>query len=258
MIGHDCFACLKHRLKTNTIYPCLLFFSWKIPVRYLPQSKLKRNVAIPLDGVRSQMAFTSWSWNLLGLSFVLNGTIALMVNYGCSEEHISPWLLRIALLTFETAAPSALLVACVTKYALWPHALRAGGDTSVLKSTEALIWHNLNVILALGEVSLLGGLSVKYAHVAVAPFFGLAYLLFTWFMSSRWLPQEGPHFIYFFLDTTLGALTSISILVLLLILMTFYGLFGVMDHVLGHLGGGPVLHLFAVVLTSSAVCRFRD
>ena len=236
-----------------------IHFRWQVPVHYLANSKLKRGVSIPLDGFRTQLPFTSCSWNLLALSFGVNGIIALLASYG-KYSWISVWLLRMALLVFETAAPCALLVACVTRYALWPHALKdGGGDSSFLKSPQALLWHNANVILVVSEVSLLGGLSVQYSHMAVAPLFGIAYLLFTWYMACRWNPEEGPQFIYFFLDTTLGGVTtSIVILVLLVLLLAFYGLFGVLNYVLGHLGGGPLLHVLAVVLVSSLVCRFRD
>ena len=159
---------------------------------------------------------------------------------------------------FETAGPTALLVACVTRYALWAQALRAGGDTSLLKCPMVLMWHNANVIMVLTEASLLGGLPVRYGHVGVVPFFGIAYVLFTWYMMLHWAPGEGPHFLYFFLDTTLGATTSYTILALLAILMAFFAMFCVMDHLLEHLGGGPIVHALAAIFVSSLVCRFRD
>jgi hypothetical protein len=73
-----------------------------------------------------------------------------------------------------------------------------------------------------------------------------------------WVPSAGPQFLYFFMDTTLGTTTSIALVVLLVVLLVFYGLFCVLHQVLDHLGGGAVLHGLAVVLISSAVCRFRD
>jgi hypothetical protein len=220
---------------------------------YLPKSKLKRNVLIRMTGVRTQLPFTSWSWNLLGVSFALNGIIALQ-----SSEHIAPWpwLLRIALLVFETAAPSALLVAFVIRYAIWPRVLQQG-DTTQLKSPIVLIWHNANVIMVLMDVCLLGGMPIHARHVSVAPVFGIVYVLFSWFMIPRW-SNEGPQFIYFFLDTTLGSTTSIALLILLLVLMVFYGLFGALNHVLSNLKGGLIIHTLAAIFLSSMVCRFRD
>ena len=209
-----------------------------------------------MKGFRTQLHFTSWAWNLLGISFALNSAIALMVAYGMGDK-LNPWLLRAALLIFEVAAPNALLVACVIRYAIWPRILSSGGSTTQLRHWRTLLWHNANVIMALTEVSLLGGLPVRFSHFAVAPLFGIVYILFTWYMTPYWV-EEGPQFIYFFFDTTLGYTTTIALVILLLVLMTFYGLFVVGDQLLDHLGGGPIVHALAVVLVSSLVCRFRD
>lgn len=217
---------------------------------YLPKSKLKRNVLIRMTGVRTQLPFTSWSWNLLGVSFALNGIIALQ------SQDTSPWLLRIALLVFEMAAPSALLVAFVIRYAIWPQVLQQG-DTTQLKSPIVLIWHNVNVIMVLMEVCLLGGMPIRARHVSVAPALGIVYVLFTWFMVPRW-SNEGPQFIYFFLDTTLGSTTSIALLILMVVLIVFYGLFGALDYVLSNWNEGFITRTLAATLLSSLVCRFRD
>ena len=176
------------------------------------------------------------------------------------SHYITHWLLRVALLTFETAAPTTLLVACVVRYAIWPRVLQAGGNTTQLKGFQAIVMHNVNVMLALVEVSLLGGIPVRFSHFPVAPMFGIVYILFTWFMIPRWIPgKPSAQFIYFFFDTTLGIkFMVIALLSLLMILMTFYGLFGAFDQVLTHLQGGPIVHTLAVILLSSVVCRFRD
>jgi hypothetical protein len=206
-----------------------------------------------MTGFRTQLPFTSWSWNLLGLSFALNGVIALN-----SQNDVSPWLLRMALLVFETAAPSALLVAFVIRYAIWPRALQHG-DTTQLKLPIVLIWHNANVIMILSEVCLLGGIHIDAhaSYFSVAPIFGIVYVVFTWYMIPRW-SKEGPQFIYFFFDTTLGWTTSIALLMLLVVLMVFYGLFGALVHVLSNLQGGLFIHTLAVLVVSSLICRFQD
>lgn len=211
-----------------------------------------------MRGYRTQLPFTSWAWNLLGLSYMLNGVIAFLVAYD-RKEYVSPWLLRTALLVFETAAPTTLLVASVVRYAIWPRVLESRGDSSQLAGFQALVMHNANVILALAEVSLLGGLPVRFSHFSVAPMFGICYILFTWFMIPRWTPGKGPQFVYFFFDTTLGVrFMAIVLLSLLLVLLSFYCLFGAIHQSLDYSQGQFVAHIIAVVLVTCVVCRFRD
>lgn len=211
-----------------------------------------------MRGYKTQLPFTSWAWNLLGISFAMNGIIVLLSEYN-KQHYISPTLLRVALLTFETAAPTTLLVSSVVRYAIWPRVLQAGGETTQLKSFQALTMHNCNVIFALAEVSLLGGLPVRFSHFSVAPLFGCCYVMFTWFMIGKWIAPDNPQFIYFFFDTTLGGkFMAVVLLGLLTILSLFYGLFGAFDQFLTHLQGGLIVHALAVLLISSVVCRFRD
>lgn len=231
------------------------FHSWLQASHYFPSSKLKKDVMIPMKGFRTQLAFTSWSWNLLGLSFTLSSTITCMA---ANDMDVPSWLLRAALLTFETAAPCALLVSVVVRYAIWPQIKNSGLDTAPIKTIQMLLWHNANILMALTEVSLLGGLPVRLAHFSVAPFFGIAYILFTFYMIPRWTPEEGPQSIYFFLDTTLGFMTSAVIGVLVVVFMAFYALFGAFDQVLSHFQGGLLLHALSAVLVASVVCQFRD
>ncbi len=91
-------------------------------MNYLKQSKL-RTIPVNLDGIRSQVMFTAWSWNLLTLSFALNGIITLL---SCSESTNSDtilhaifhhkYTLRAALIMFEVAAPTSMLVSIVVRY----------------------------------------------------------------------------------------------------------------------------------------------
>lgn len=75
---------------------------------------------------------------------------------------------------FLLAAPNALLVAAVVKYALWPQLLKEGGPsrTERFKEPTTLIQHNANAIYVLAEVGLMGRLPVLMHHVCVAPLFG--------------------------------------------------------------------------------------
>eukprot|EP00541_Cyclophora_tenuis_P009597 CAMPEP_0116563556 /NCGR_PEP_ID=MMETSP0397-20121206/12800_1 /TAXON_ID=216820 /ORGANISM="Cyclophora tenuis, Strain ECT3854" /LENGTH=208 /DNA_ID=CAMNT_0004090015 /DNA_START=174 /DNA_END=799 /DNA_ORIENTATION=+ len=198
---------------------------------------------------------TSWSWNLLGLSFAMSGYIA----YTAASEGMdppSPWFLRIALLMYETAAPQTLLVSAVVRYAIWPRVLAGTGDTKDLRHPRTLLWHNANSAIALLEAAFLGGLPVLMSHVAIAPMFGIAYILFSWVMAPYWRPDCGPQFIYFFMDTTLGKGNAIAIMILLMVLMVFYGLFAIASTLLA--GSGILAHAFFVFALCALVFRFND
>ena len=246
---------------------------------YLPASKLKateipfRGYLIPskkpheLVGILTVTSFTKWSFFLLGNSFLLLAAVPLMVllngnndgSTGSSDANIPSWLLRAALLSFECAGPFTLLVASVVRYALWPMQLKNGKDTGPFKSVRAIFEHNANVVMALTEVALLGGPPVRWQDFSVAPLFGITYVLFAWYMSTHWVPAlHGPQFIYFFLDTTLGKWTTIFLLGLLGVLLTFYGLFFAASYCISHAYGGAWVNGLAVAVLSSLVCRFND
>ena len=201
--------------------------------------------------------FTMISFWLTGISFFLCGIAAL-------TETPSPWLLRVALLSAECAAPTSLLISAVVKYVLWPQALAQGSsNTEIFKDPQGLLKHNGTVVMWLLELGLLGGLPIEWSHIAVAPLWGIAYVYFAWFMADKWSkPSDGPQFIYPFFDTTLGVTTSIALVALLLVLMTFYAVLAFAEQSLqayeweaiGSLGTN-VLFMIATVLL---VCRFRD
>lgn len=233
---------------------------------YLKESKLKRGLMIDLSGYRGQLMFTSLSWNLLGLSFAFSGLLTLFVDnmsgqYSVAEITEFPYMklaLRTSLLLFETVAPLTMLVSVVVAYALWPNCLRNGGSTDGFKRKPVLLQHNANTIMSLTEVGLLGGLPVRYSDMALAPLFGIAYIIFSWGMRFRWVPSGEPQFVYFFLDTTLGRTSTIALLVLVVILTLFYVFFVCIDDLLLVLGGGKITHFGVVATLSMMVCRFRD
>lgn len=235
-----------------------------LEVSYLKGSKLKQ-IPMDLSGIKAQGAFTSFSWNLLGLTFAYNGILTLYIDHGITNgtfsDDISPlpqWSLRASILLFETAAPTTMLVAAVTRYVLWERALKNKGSKNLRRITT-LFQHNANVIMALTEVGLLGGLPVRFSDTAVAGLWGIAYIIFSWAARFSWLPSGEPQFLYFFLDTTLPGYTySIALFSLVMVLLVFYTLFVCVDDIMLLFGGGPVVHALVVLITSSIVCRFRD
>jgi hypothetical protein len=204
------------------------------------------------------MPFTSWSWNLLGISFTLNAWIAYHAGISQRLDYIPTSLLRISLLIHAVAAPTTLLVSFVVTYAIWPNLLRQKLPTKNIKSLRTLIWHNANVMMALTESFLLGGIPVRIRYIAVAPMLGILYVLFSWYRMKSWKPTEGPQFIYFFFDTTLGIKTTLVLLVLLLVMMIFYTIFAMAYAILPSLGGNFLFHLLFVIGVCATLCRFRD
>jgi hypothetical protein len=204
--------------------------------------------------------FTSWSWNLLGVSFAFSGLLTLYVedNYETLDLSNLKWAFRTSALLFETVAPLTMLVSVVVTYALWPNALKGNNGTDSFKRTSVLIQHNVNAILSLLEIGFLGRLPVRFDDMALAPIFGIVYIFFSWGVRFSWVPSKDPQFVYFFLDTTLGKKSTYALAALVTVLIVFYSLFVLIDDVLSFLGGGVTLHLGIVSAISCLVCRFKD
>lgn len=236
-------------------------------VPYLKHSKLKR-LPINLDGIRSQIMFTQWSFNLLTLSFLLNGLITLQTAYeennnGQSIPLLQPLMhkvsLRCAILLFEVGAPASMLVSFVTKYALWPQSLRGPRGSVNLRKPVAIIEHNVNIIAALLEVGVLGRMPIRVEDFIIAPLYGTIYVLFMWALKDHLADSKEPQFVYFFLDTTLGKKWAVSILLgLLAILLFFYLVFTCLDDLLTFIGGGVKTNAIIISALATFFCRFRD
>lgn len=248
---------------TVAVFKC--FGDNYLHVHYLKGSKLTHS-PVSVGGLRTQAMFTSWSWNLLGLSFAFSGLLTLYIDdssrkYNRDEIMALPymqWALRASILLFEISAPVAMLVSAVIKYAIWPRALASKeGNTSGLKDKLTLLQHNSNIIMSLAEVGLLGGLPIRLADIALAPLFGVIYILFSWGMRFKWIPGE-THFLYFFLDTTLGRTSTIALMALTAILMMFYGIFMLVDDFIALFGEGILINFTMVVILSCLFCRFKD
>lgn len=254
-----------------------LYGSWTQDTIYFrPASKLKTVQAIPFRGLlrtspvsiksafMTWSSFTVWCWILEGSTFCLLGSLALLPA-DSSRLVQSPWAFRAAIVGWEISAPNSLLVSAIVKYVLWPltlgHVSKTGGNRNhVLKQFGPLMKHNWNVIAALIDLGIAGGLPVRYQDFALAPLFGMVYIVFAWSMMHSWCDAaHGPQFMYSFFDTTLGWKTSACLLALLLVLLLSFGIFALADHVLAeYLGGGLGTHCLAVVFLAACVCRVRD
>lgn len=238
-----------------------LFISpgWIQKTNYLPGTKLK-SIDIPLKGLKTQTPFTSWSWLMVGIYSTLSSGIALLVAYD-RKDLISLWMLRVALISWETAAPLAALVSTVVRYAIWPRVLEAGSDTSSLKNWRNMFAHNLNSVFCLTELFLLGGLPLRVSHASLAPLFGCVYILFTWNMTNSWadVDKDGAQFIYFFFDTTLPGYTpTIALMALVVVLATFFLLFFCASYMSDTASSGLIGHIIFTLSISSMIIRVRD
>ena len=208
---------------------------------------------------------------MLTFSFILNGCIALqsarrddrIEDFNSDPSPLNlflhPYAFRCSILLFEIAAPTSMLVSCVTKYALWPNSLRGPDGSKNLRKPTSLIQHNLNIIATLTEVGVLGKIPIRLEDCLVAPVFGIVYLIFMWSLRYRLAENKSPQFIYFFFDTTIGKKWTMSVLVgLLTILMFFFLIFTLVDDILLWFDGGIVTHVVLTVGFASLFCRFRD
>lgn len=240
-------------------------------VPYVKRSKLVKR-PINLDGIRSQIMFTQWCWNCLTLSLFINGFITLhSAHQEDNQGSVSPLpnaltsfllqpnMLRVAILLFEIAAPTSMLVSTITKYALWPQSLKSPVGSANLRKPVALLQHNLNIVTSLLEVGVLGRIPVRLNDIAITLVYGCIYVIFMWSIKRRLVDTTEPQFIYFFFDTTLGKKWSISVIfVLLTILITFFILFTLIDDILAFVNGGLWTNFVVIGAFSSLFCRFKD
>ena len=238
--------------------------SIKFKLTYLSGSRLRRG-SVALAGLRTQGFFTSWAWNLLGFYFFLSGMVPLLVVYGREDVlHAHPWIVRGALITFEIAAPCAILTSFIVTYALWPQAYKSHGASGTIgfKSVVNLFQHNANSLMVLAEVCLLGGIPVKISHAALAPIFAGCYQLFLWCMTNYWEPKHGPLFLYFFMDTTLpGKKTTVFMVALLVVMLFFFSLFALLAMAITKIeegNHGALPNVAFVLLLSSVLMKFKD
>merc|ERR1711957_927455 len=116
-----------------------------------------QHVKLRLQGLGTLCPFTSISWFILGIGFVLRGLLCLIYvtyhnedgedhdvnnsNYGPIINYIvkekSTWLLRITFVLWELTGPYAVLTSSVVKYVIWPAALRSQQSNSNSNSPDS-------------------------------------------------------------------------------------------------------------------------
>jgi len=249
-----------------------------LEIPYRPYSKCPR-IPIIIEGWRKQVALTSVAWNLLGISFALVSYIGYMTEYNVGNDYndnhiIKRWIIPITRICWEISAPITLLVSAVVKYALWPAIIaqerkrkKQRNHRHVLQTPRALLQHNANSIMSVIELTLLGGLPIRINHLSLPVLFGSFYIMFSYAIMMSWHKNgQGPAFLYFFLDTTIGNEHTVALWMLLGVLMVFYGLFWsvgrVMDNVIMDESNNELVvvtgHVLYAIGLCTLVCRFRD
>lgn len=240
-----------------TFHMSLISKGWELNPHYIKKSKLK-NTPFKLSGLKTLCPFTSLSWILLGSSFSINAIIAFQVALG-KEHLIQPWVLRCALILWELCAPFAILVSSVVRYGIWPIVLKSG-KPHALGNFRNQMQHNANSIYALTEMALLGGLPIKLSHISLPCLVGCTYILFTWANCRCYgnQPEDGPQYLYWFMDPTLGRTTSIALVTLVGVLCLSFGIFVGIKSLVTMIDGTFLTHVLCVVLVASVLIRTRD
>ncbi|OEU14924.1 hypothetical protein FRACYDRAFT_241482 [Fragilariopsis cylindrus CCMP1102] len=299
-----------------TLHLCLLKDGWELMPNYLPKYTKLQHVKLRLQGFGTLCPFTSISWFILGIGFVLRGLLCLIyVNYHVSEDNglilnyilqeNNSWLLRITFILWELTGPYAVLTSSVVKYVIWPAALRSQQIQSNSNSNSPnnsrkhnlagyrnQLQHNWNSIFSLLEVTVFGGIPVCLYHITIPILVGCLYMILTWLLGIYYhfgynnktnskdtkKTSVGPQYIYFFMDTSMGILTTYCMVGLLFAMMTIYLFFSVIIQILdtgGGSGGGSgsgsgsgsgdndtedslIVNIIFLIIGILVVCRFRD
>ena len=239
---------------------------FEVDTSYFPNSKL-RKATFHLNGWKSLAPFTHVSWIMLGIAFSLNSIVCFgFFDNNNNDDIVFSWTKRLALITWEIAAPAAFLTSMVVTYVIIPGAVRKSkvngyepGELDLFQ-TRTLLMHNANIFFCFVEICLLGGLPVTLSHVALAPLYGMVYVVVAWNTTSLYaddFEKDGPQFLYNFFDTTLGTTTTIALLALLVVLMVGYLVMSKVLDILDSMGGGMFVHIVATIALSWATCRIR-
>mmetsp|Transcript_22607 Transcript_22607/g.34545 ORF Transcript_22607/g.34545 Transcript_22607/m.34545 type:complete len:245 (+) Transcript_22607:83-817(+) len=217
-------------------------------------------LSMTMNGVKQLCIFTNWAYTMLNLSFFLNAYLAL---YPSSSNG---WLMRLGVVVFDCAVPSCMLVSSVTKYDdVWVNQVewRQMFD-SCTSPPSCKMRHNLNSMLVIGEVALLGGLPVRIQEITIFPLFAFCYVVFAWATGllrttgrqqterRSWLSFTGNLLGY--VVSSMNVLKLIGFLVGFNIICSWIATLGVMlDYC-----DCSWLHVAFVTWSSSIFCRFRD
>jgi len=245
----------------------------EVDTNYLPASHLKHITPFYLQGIRTQAFFTAWAWNLLTLSNILSGTVAYLAFARetvetKNDDDIPRWLLRAALITHEMAIPTECAIAAIVTYIIWPYKIERnkieGTDdnkhTKKLTGAAVIIMHNACVVFIFAEMCFLGRIPLVLSHLPLVPVPGVTYIAFSWWCRHSWglAKGDGAQFLYLFLDTSLGWVSTGIIAGLVGLFLSFFVVAAGACWIV-QWGGLGVLGQVAVFACGvKMLCRFRE
>merc|ERR1711862_194792 len=131
------------------------------------------------------------------------------------------------------------------------------------KTALSQLEHNVNIIMALTELLLLGGIPLGgfphgFLHSPLPVIYGITYVFFSWATMNHWTStKRRPAAIYFFMDTTLGWKHTLVLYALLAILLLFFGIFCAVEE-LAKNNERIQAHVAFMIVIMCLTCRFRD
>lgn len=168
----------------------------RAPIVLTGTTRFQETRTIKLAGFSRFTTFTVWSWCVQGLYFALVVSCTLLQRISTSSEHwFLPHMSFWSWVLFELSLSISILVSLVVTYVLYPFAVKAKADYSVLFEWPSLAMHNLNLIFMAVELLINSFPSVNPWHAPFAVLYGVVYVVFAWIWEL-----SGGVFYYFFLN----------------------------------------------------------
>jgi len=157
------------------------------------------NPGARLSGARVLATFSIWCWTFIGVYFALTGAVSMLAAAGVVKTagtvgRHTRMFCSVVWVWFEVMFSCAILVCLVVWLVLIPYATRYVHNPPKFFNFLNLSVHNLNVVFMIIE-ALLNRLSFVGQHFVFIVYYGIVYLVFSWF----YFLYTGIFF-YFFID----------------------------------------------------------
>jgi hypothetical protein len=147
---------------------------------------------LQLNHFQRLTTFTVWCWMLQGLYFLLASLLSIAYLYD-ENAYIPQILIFSTYILFEVTFALSYLVTTVVTFVLIPGAISKNIPHSFFNVIPVIL-HNVNVLFMAVD-AVVNRIDVHTNHIVFAELFGLAYVVFAWYLHKK----IGA-FYYFFLD----------------------------------------------------------